>query len=121
MKLSDVVRILDAQVVCGEERLDMEVNAAFGADLMSDVLAFVDEHTLLLTGMINSHVMHTAEMLDVHCIVFVRGKQAPTEIIQQANELEITLLSTDKTLFTSCGLLYAAGLRSCARKPGAAL
>jgi len=40
LKLSDVKEILDAEVIVGEDNLDLEVKTAFGADLMSDVLAF---------------------------------------------------------------------------------
>ena len=117
MKASEVVRILDAQVVCGEEYLEeIEVDWAFGADMMSDVLAFVCDKTLFLTGMLNPHAIRTAEIMDIRCIVFVRGKKATEEMIELALEREMVLLATDKTLFTSCGLLYEAGLRGCPRK-----
>lgn len=115
MKISKVAELLDAQVLCGAQLLDSELDSAFGADLMSDVLAFVQEHTLILTGMVNLHVIRTAEMLDVHCVLFVRGKQVPSEILERAEELEIAVLSTEKTLYTACGILYEAGLPGCSR------
>ena len=116
MKLSDVARTLDAQVLCGEALLDqVEVDYAFGADLMSDVLAFVNGRTLFLTGMVNQHTLRTADVLDIRCIVFVRGKDVPPEILSMAQAYEMILLHTDKTLFTACGLLYGAGLRSCVK------
>lgn len=117
MKASEVKKILNAQVLCGNEYLDsFEIESAFGADMMSDILAFhVNPSTLILTGMINQHLMRTAEMLDVRCVLFVRGKPVQEEIISAAREMKMILLNTDKTLFTSCGLLYAAGLRSCSR------
>ena len=116
MKISEVARILSARVLCGEDRLDeIEVDYAFGADLMSDALAFVRGRTLFLTGMVNQHALRTADVLDIRCIVFVRGKEVPQDIIEAAAEREMVLLYTDKTLFTSCGMLYAAGLRSVAR------
>jgi predicted transcriptional regulator len=116
MKISKVAQILGAKVLCGEKKLgEIEVDYAFGADLMSDALAFVRGSTLFLTGMVNQHTLRTADVLDIHCIVFVRGKEVPHEIIDMADELEIVLLYTEKTLFTCCGLLYEAGLRSVAR------
>lgn len=116
MKLGDVAKILDACVICGKDMLDFEVDSAFGADLMSDMLAFVKPTTLVLTGMMNPHVIRTAEMLDVHCIVCVRGKQPTQEMLDEAEKIGVALLSTEKTLYTCCGLLYAAGLRGCERK-----
>ena len=115
MKISKVAEILDAEILCGEQYLDTELNSAFGADLMSDVLAFVEENTLILTGMVNLHVIRTAEMLDVHCVLFVRDKQVPAEIIERAAELDMVLMRTDKTMYTACGMLYSEGLPGCRR------
>jgi hypothetical protein len=78
---------------------------------MSDVLTFVKEQTVLLTGLNNPQVIRTAEMLDVSCIVFVRGKKPTQDIINMALERDIVLLSTDNTLFEACGKLYEGGLR----------
>lgn len=116
MKIAEVARILDAKVLCGEHRLNDEVTAAFSADMMSDVLAYMDEGTLLLTGLMNAHVIRTAEMLDLRCIVFVRGKDILDEMLAQAKEKNIALLSTDKTLYHSSGLLYMAGLPPCEKR-----
>lgn len=110
LTLNKIKEILDASVLFGETMLDKEVYSACGSDLMSDVLAFVKEQTLLLTGLINHHVIRTAELLDVSAIVFVRGKYPDKEIIDMAMERSIVLLSTNDTLFTACGKLYQAGL-----------
>lgn len=116
MKIVDVIRIIDARVVCGKVTAEDAVASAFGADLMSDVLAFVKTDTLILTGMVNTHVIRTAEMLDVKFIVFVRGKEPNAEMIEMADELGLVLMTTENTLFTSCGLLYMNGLESCTRE-----
>ena len=111
MKLSEVKEILSAKVVTGEEYLDREVKSAFGSDLMSDVLAFVKDHSLLLTGLVNGQVVRTAEMMDMQCIVFVRGKQPDQGIIDLANDRDIVILTTKHPMFTACGLLFEKGLR----------
>ena len=110
MKISEVKDILNAQVYCGEEFVEREVNSAFGCDLMSDVLAFVENQALLLTGLVNSQVVRTAEMMDIKNIVFVRGKEPTDEMIELANEYQMVLLSTENTLYTASGKLYSAGL-----------
>ena len=109
--IGDVVRILDAKLLYGEEDdLKQEVRTACGSDLMSDVLAFVKDKSVLITGLTNVHVIRTAEMLDIHCIVFARGKIPPEEILEEARELGIVVLSTKYTSYTTCGLLYKAGI-----------
>lgn len=75
MKLKEIKEILNAQVLYGEDDLDFEVDSAFSSDLMSDVLAFVTENTVLITGLNNIHVFRTAQMCDIHCIVFSKNSK----------------------------------------------
>jgi len=110
MRILDVKRILDAEVLCGEHLMDNEVSYAFGSDLMSDVLAFVKGKTLLLTGLTNQQVIRTAEMADLGVIVFVRGKKPEAEIVELAVENNIVLLLTRDTMYTASGKLYGNGL-----------
>ena len=74
MKVKDIVEILKCQVL-NEANMEEEVKTACGSDMMSDVLAFVKDQSVLLTGLMNPQVVRTAEMMDMHCIVFVRGKK----------------------------------------------
>ncbi|WIF94404.1 DRTGG domain-containing protein [Caminicella sporogenes] len=111
MLISDIKKLLDAKFLTGENYANCKVNAAFGCDLMSDVLAFVDDKVLLLTGLTNLQVIRTAEMLDLNAIVFVRGKIPSKEVIEMAKDMELVLLSTKHTLYTSCGILYSNGLK----------
>jgi predicted transcriptional regulator len=112
MKISEIAAMLDAEVFCGKEWMDRDVYSGFGCDMMSDVLAFVKDSSILLTGLINPQVIRTAEMMDIICIVFIRGK-APTEaMIKLAEERSIVLLSTKHIMFSACGILFNAGIRS---------
>jgi len=116
LKLNDVKIILDAEVIVGEEHLGLEVKTAFGADLMSDVLAFAKAGSLLLTGLTNSQVIRTANILDIAAIILVRGKKPSTETINLAKELKIPLLTTKYILFETAGRLYAKGIVGCLEK-----
>ena len=111
MTIADMVQVLHARVLCGQERVEIPVYTACCSDLMSDVLAFVNEKTVLITGLTNPHVLRTADMLDLKCLVFARGKVPGEEILEQAEEQGLVVITTKETAFTACGLLYAAGLR----------
>ena len=111
MTLSQIKEILSATVLWGEDRLDREVQAACGSDLMSDVLAFVKNQALLLTGLVNPQVVRTADMVEMKCIVFVRGKQPGEDIVRLAEERDIVVMSCPKRMYEACGLLYYNGLR----------
>ena len=110
MKLSDVQRILGATVLCGEGTLDREVSSACGSDFMSDVLAYVKNQALLLTGLVNPQVIRTADMMDMKCIVFVRGKMPDETILELARDRDIVVMSANIRMYTACGLLYQNGL-----------
>jgi predicted transcriptional regulator len=110
MTIAHIADLLDAAVHCGEDHLDCEVRSACGCDMMSDALAFMKEQSILMTGLVNPQVIRTAEMMDVNCIVFVRGKEPTEAMIELARERGLVLLSTRYRMFPACGILYVAGL-----------
>lgn len=112
MRIHEIAGHLNAEVLT-ECELDKQVSSVCGADLMSDVLAFVKHNALLLTGLVNQHVIRTAEMIDIACIVFVRGKKPPKDICEFAKEIGIALLTTNLSMFEACGILYKMGLPAC--------
>ncbi|WP_371371569.1 DRTGG domain-containing protein [Sporomusa aerivorans] len=116
MKLAQIRKLLDAEVLSGMEWLDREVKSACGSDLMSDVLAFTNEQALLLTGLTNIQVIRTAEMSDLAGIMFVRGKRPGPEVIAMAKEMGIPLLLTERQMYEACGILYRDGLAGCSPK-----
>ena len=111
MKIEDIRNILDADYIVGEEWKNHEVHTACGSDMMSDVLAFMKDQSVLLTGLCNPQVIRTCEMMDIVCIVFVRGKMPDETMKQMAREKEIAILSTGHRMFAACGMLYEKGLR----------
>lgn len=111
MRLSDIKQILNATVLCGEDHLDREVFSACGSDFMSDVLAFVKNQALLLTGLVNPQVVRTADMVEMKCIIFVRGKIPGRDILTLAEERDMVIMTCPKRMYEACGLLYSNGLR----------
>jgi hypothetical protein len=111
MRLSDVVKIVEAVSHTKGLDMDIEIKSACGSDLMSDVLAFVKDQALLLTGLTNPQVIRTAEMMDMKAIIFVRGKMPDNATVQLAQNIGISLFTTDLPLYLACGRLYHAGLR----------
>ncbi|GHV95460.1 hypothetical protein AGMMS50293_17800 [Spirochaetia bacterium] len=112
MTVAEAVTILEGQFFSGEDKSNLEVFSACGADLMSDVMAFVKDRVLLLTGLVNPQVIRTAELLDIHAIIFVRGKAPSRDMIEMAEESDIILAGTKLPMFLSCGKIYEAGLKT---------
>jgi len=110
MKIKDIAATLSAVVLTPDADLEREVFSACGSDMMSDVLAYVKNQAVLLTGLNNPQVIRTAEMMDMLCVVFVRGKTPDSAIIDMAVSKGIAVLATEKTMFIACGILYSEGL-----------
>lgn len=116
MTLREIADLLDATVLVGENHLDIEVQTAFAADLMSDVLAFAKPGSIMITGLTNPQIVRIASIVDNSAILLVRGKIPPKDTLHLAEELDIPVLSTRYILFETSGRLYANGIVGCVRK-----
>ncbi|MDD2200974.1 MAG: DRTGG domain-containing protein [Firmicutes bacterium] len=118
MKLADIRDLLGAEVLVGEDKLStVEIDMACGSDLISDVLAFCHDNTLLCTGLVTAQIVRTAEIAGLSTIIFVRGKRPEESVIEMGRAAGIPMLATDLPLFETCGLLFRAGvggIRLCA-------
>ena len=110
MKLREIRDILEAEVLSGEAYLDRDVYAACGADLMSDVLAFVKNQSVLLTGLLNPQMVRTAEMMDICCIIIVWGKIPDAQTVKLTDDKNIVFMTTKNHMYAACGKLYSGGL-----------
>jgi hypothetical protein len=111
MKVREMIDILEGTLMTGETLLDLDIQAACGADLMSDVMAFVKEGVVLLTGLINPQSIRTADLMDIKVIVFVRGKVPPRDMVAEATANGMAVITTRYSMFLACGRLYEAGIR----------
>ena len=110
MKISKIRDLLEAEVLCCEDNLDHDVYSACGSDMMSDVLAYVKDQAVLLTGLVNPQVIRTAEMMDMVCIVFVRSKKPSEAMISMAEDDGIVMMASNMRMYDACGTLYVNGL-----------
>ncbi len=117
MILGDAIKLIDGVYFCGGEKASLEIRSACGADLMSDVMAFVKDEVVLLTGLVNTQVIRTAELMDIRVVVFVRGKHPGADMVDMADDLGIVLAGTKLPMFLACGRLYEGGLREGGTRP----
>lgn len=115
MKLGTVAKIVEACFITDGADAEMDIRQAFSADLMSDVLYFSTSGALLLTALVNSQVIRTAEIAGIRAIVFVSNKKPDINIIELAMQKKITLLATPFCSYTASGRLYDAGLPGCVK------
>ncbi|HAX73098.1 MAG TPA: transcriptional regulator [Firmicutes bacterium] len=114
MKISSIIELTNATCFysLSQEELNLNISNAFTCDLMSDVLAYVNEDIILITGLVHIQTLRTAEMLDIKCVLCVRGKQPDEAMIELAKINKIILLGTTLTSYEASGILFQAGLNS---------
>lgn len=110
MKIQEIVALLSAEVKSGSDKLEETVSSAFGSDMMSEVLAYVQDQGVLLTGLVNEQIVRTAAMMNMYCIIMVRGKQPTETMIEMAEDNDLVLLTTELTMYETSGILYTNGL-----------
>jgi hypothetical protein len=103
MVLKDVLALLDGEVLTPGCSLSLECPKVFASDLMSDVLAFADAGSLLLTSLANMHTVRTARLADVAAVVFVQGKRPAQDVVDQARSGNLPLIITKIPMFDACG------------------
>lgn len=111
MTIREISDTLNAEPLTQDVNWEKDVHTACGSDMMSDVLAYVKDQAILITGLNNPQVIRTASMMDMVCVVYVRGKQPDAATLSLAQQLDIVVLATEEPMFSACGLLYGAGLR----------
>jgi predicted transcriptional regulator len=113
LTLTEVMELVDGRLLTEKVSQETTISYVASSDLMSDVLAFAKPHALLLTGLVNLHVVHAAEMADLAAVIFVRGKRPTPDVIQMAEEKGIPLISSRCSMFEISGRLWVAGLLGC--------
>lgn len=111
MNQKEIMQAIEAPNAIGDTSSNTDYYYAFASDLMSDVLTVDHENLVLITGLANLQVIRTAEMSDISCIILVRGKKATADMIELAEENNITIIECEYSLFKTSGLLYQAGLK----------
>lgn len=110
MLIEEIRDLLNAKVLAGKTFLSLEIENGSGSDDMNQVMAFSKKKAVLLTGLVTDQAVRTAKMMNIRCIVFVRGRTPDEDMIRLAEEMNIVLMVTDHRMFDSCGILYSAGL-----------
>ena len=112
MKITELAALLSAEIRTGASHADREIRTAYAGDMLSDVLSLDTQPDVLLTGLLNPQVIRTAVMLDTSCVVFMRGKQPTTAMLDMANKSGICVLATNAELYSACAILAKAGIEA---------
>lgn len=108
-KLPELLTVVEAQPLTDVD--EVKLNGCYISDLLSDVLANAEPGVLWVTIQIHRNVLSVASMKDISAVLFTCGRKPEPEVINEAAEKGIVLLSTPLTTYETAGKLWKAGLR----------
>ena len=111
MTIQEIAKLVDGEIVGAPADDSYEVTKAYSSDLMSDVLRFHMDETVLITGLCNNQTMRTAEMADLRVVVLGRDKQPDADMLALAEDIDITIVKSKFSIFKISGILYNAGIK----------
>ena len=109
----NLVNLLDAELLVNGKNSRKTLRSVISSDLISDILMYIEENSLLLTGLVNPQIIRVADMIDIGGIIFVVGKEPDEEVLNMAEEKNVPVAITESTLYEASGKLYRVGLKPC--------
>jgi predicted transcriptional regulator len=108
MTVGELAKLLDLEVLTGDTNITREVTSGYTSDLLSDVIANVEENSVWVTIQRHVNILGVAKLKDVSAILIPRKLQLDVEVIGRAKDEGIALLRGSQSAFDLSGRIYAA-------------
>jgi predicted transcriptional regulator len=105
MTLREMLAVTEGELLTPGLSLDAGSAKIFASDLMSDVLAFSEPGSILLTGLVNPHVVRTACLVDALAIIVVQGKRPNINVVDEAAAKKLPIIATRCSMYEACSRL----------------
>ena len=112
MKLQDIVTKLNLQNINKKSiKEDVNITHGYACDLLSQVLASAEPSSIWFTIQSHLNVIGVAVVAGIPAVVICEGHEVPDNVIEKADEENISLLISQENAFTLSGKLYECGIR----------
>lgn len=98
MTVSDIAKIEGFKTITLNDE-SQEVKSAYTGDLLSDVIANVDEDSVLITVQAHKNTIAVCSLSSMPAIIICNGRSCPDDMVKAAAENDISLFTTDDTQF----------------------
>lgn len=109
MRVEELALRIDARLHPRTCSTVLEVDQAYAADTMSELIAHAAPDTLLVTSLNNAQLIRVAELMDVPGICLVGGADPSPELLTLAGASGTAILVSKAGLDETCRLLEGAG------------
>lgn len=90
---------------------DAELAGGYTSDLLSDVMANLQDGQVLITIQAHKNTIAVASLADAAAVIFCHGRKVETDVVEAATKEEIALFSSPENQFdTTCAVARALDL-----------
>ena len=111
MKIKDILKKLDLQVISGHELLEREVTGGYAGDLLSDVLANATKGNIWITSQIHQNIIAVASSKELSGIIIANNRKPEKETLEKSKEENIPVMVSNMLTYEISGKLYEIGIR----------
>lgn len=106
MTLKEIVKELGCEVLTGEINLEKEIKSGYVSDLLSDVIANIEQDSVWITIQRHINILGVAKLKEIAAIIIPKNLNVDEDVIKKAKEEGIAILRDRRTAFEISGLLY---------------
>ncbi len=85
---------------------DIEFENVYIGDLLSVVMSSAKENSVWITIQTHLNIVAVADLIDIAGIIIVEDMEVDNDTIEKANEMEIPILTTDKSAYEIACEIY---------------
>ena len=97
MTLAEIVEKVQGKVVV--DKADANVNFAYASDLLSDVMGYCGDESVLITIQNHLNTIAVCTLAGIEAIVICHGRPVPDDMKAAAEREEVAIVTTDLSQF----------------------
>jgi hypothetical protein len=110
MDIQGLVRLTGAKNLTPGVDPGREVLCGYSCDLLSWVMAHGKAGMAWITVQTHMNVVAVATLMEMAAILVPEGIAVAEDVVKRAADEGVAVLSSEKTAFELCGLMYGAGI-----------
>ena len=106
MTVSEILKVIDAELICGDT--DKPFSGVYAGDLLSRAMSHVSADNLFITIMANTNMIAVASLTEAAAVILAEGVKLPEEAIEAAIKNGIIVLTSPLTAYELCVRIHDA-------------
>jgi hypothetical protein len=110
MDIQGLINLTNARLLTPNADTAREVKCGYSCDLLSWVMAHGKNGMAWITVQTHMNVVAVATLMEMALVLVPENIQVAQDVLDRAENEGIAILSSEKTAYELCGLMYGAGI-----------